>query len=398
MRLPLPRGPVTRLLVDELTRPPHDLPAGPDAVLAAARGPAAAALEDEDLQLALHVCYELHYQGFDEVDDGWEWHPSLLALRQAAEARLERALDAAVVRPPAVGAADLPGALAALAAETRPEPSLTDFLRRRATREQFREFVVHRSIYHLKEADPHTWAIPRLRGRAKAALVEIQADEYGGGRADRMHAELFRATMRGLDLDDRYGAYLDEVPAITLAVTNVMSLFGLHRRHRAALLGHLAAFEMTSSIPNRDYARGLRRLGGDAAACRFYDEHVQADAVHEQIAGHDLCGAFTAGHPGSAAAVLFGAACCLTLDRLFGAHLLGRWRRGQTALRRPRAAADGRPAPVPPRPGPPRPGLSRPGLSRPGLPVPGTPASGATAPAAAAPDVPVPALPRAESP
>jgi hypothetical protein len=47
---------------------------------------------------------------------------------------------------------------------------------------------------------------------------------------------------------------------------------------------------MTSSIPNRAYANGLRRLGGDADATAFYDEHVEADAVHEQIAAHDLCG------------------------------------------------------------------------------------------------------------
>jgi hypothetical protein len=29
-----------------------------------------------------------------------------------------------------------------------------------------------------------------------------------------------------------------------------MSLFGLHRRWTPALLGHLAALEMTSSLPN----------------------------------------------------------------------------------------------------------------------------------------------------
>lgn len=30
--------------------------------------------------------------------------------------------------------------------------------------------------YQLKEADLHTWAIPRLAGRSKAALVSIQAE------------------------------------------------------------------------------------------------------------------------------------------------------------------------------------------------------------------------------
>jgi len=37
-----------------------------------------------------------------------------------------------------------------------------------------------------------------------------------------------------------------------------MSLFALHRRNRAALLGHLAAYEMTSSIPNRAYRHAER--------------------------------------------------------------------------------------------------------------------------------------------
>ena len=38
---------------------------------------------------------------------------------------------------------------------------------------------MHRSAYQLKEADPHTWAIPRLSGSVKAALVEV---EWGAGR------------------------------------------------------------------------------------------------------------------------------------------------------------------------------------------------------------------------
>ncbi|GAA3138641.1 iron-containing redox enzyme family protein [Planomonospora alba] len=327
MQLPLPRGPITARLFDALTRPPHAFePAVPDSPRPA--------LDDDDLQLALFACYELHYRGFDEVDDRWEWDPSLLRLRQALELRFERGLAEAVPRPPAVPPAQLRRALTELvAAADRDGPQLSAFLQHRAGLEQFREFVVHRSVYHLKEADPHTWAIPRLHGRAKAALVEIQSDEYGCGRLERMHAELFRATMRGLDLDDSYGAYLDRIPAVTLAIGNAMSLFGLHRRHRGALLGHLAAFEMTSSLPNLRYSRGLRRLGGDGTARRFYDEHVQADAVHEQIALNDMCGSFAADHPALTGDVLYGAACALALDRRFAEHVLARWQEGDTSLR-----------------------------------------------------------------
>ncbi len=126
---------------------------------------------------------------------------------------------------------------------------------------------------------------------------------------------------------------MDAVPAITLATNNMMSLFGLHRRLRGALLGHLAAYEMTSSLPNRGYANGLRRLGGDDAATRFYDEHVEADAVHEQIAAYDLCGAFCADEPELAGDVLFGARCALLLDEIWAAGVLAHWEAGESSLR-----------------------------------------------------------------
>ena len=95
--------------------------------------------------------------------------------------------------------------------------------------------------------------------------------------------------MRGLGLNSEFGAYIESLPAITLASVNMMSFFGLHRRLRGSIAGHLAIYEMTSSIPNARYARGFRRPGFDSPVTD-YDEHVEADAVHEQIAGRDLAG------------------------------------------------------------------------------------------------------------
>ncbi|MGI5273064.1 iron-containing redox enzyme family protein [Nonomuraea sp. CA-218870] len=322
MRLPADRGPITAHLFPALAGPPGEPVSLPS--------PAGPSLHDGDLQLALFACYELHYRGFEEVDERWEWDPGLLRARAELERHLDDALAEAVPRPRPVPPGEVRRALAGLCADG--DGPFSRHLRRAATLDQFREFVAHRSIYHLKEADPHSWAIPRLHGRAKAALVEIQADEYGGGRPERMHSELFRATMRGLGLDDAYGAYVDRVPGITLAVSNVMSLFGLHRRRRGALAGHLAALEMTSSLPNRRYAAGLRRLGGDAAAALFYDEHVQADAVHEQVAAHDLCGGLAAAEPALTGDILYGAACALTVDRLWAEHVMDRWERGEPSL------------------------------------------------------------------
>jgi pyrroloquinoline quinone (PQQ) biosynthesis protein C len=205
--------------------------------------------------------------------------------------------------------------------------------------QQFQELMIVRSLYHLREADPHTFAIPRLTGRAKAALLEIQCDEYGGGQFERMHATLFATTMTALGLDSTPGAYLEQAPAVVLALNNVMSLFAVHRRWRAALLGQLAVFEMNSSAPNRRYGNGLRRLGGTPEATRFFDEHVEADAVHEQIAAHAMCAEFCRQQPDQTATLLLGAAAFLQIEALVNRHLMDAWQHGASALRLPAATA-----------------------------------------------------------
>jgi len=293
-------------------------------------------LSDDDLHLALYCCYELHYRGFDGVDERWEWDPALLTLRARLEAVFARGLDDALAgwRAPAADAATMDLALRAIA-DADEAPSLSRHLETRGTLEQYREFLVHRSAYQLKEADPHSWAIGRLWGPPKAALVEVQADEYGGGDPARVHAELFARTLTALGVDEAYGAYLDLLPGVTLATVNLMSFFGLHRRHRGRIVGHLALFEMTSSIPNRRYATGLRRLGVDHPdAVAFFDEHVTADAVHENIAAVDLAGGLVRQEPELAGDVLYGARALVELDGRWAAALLEAWEREGTALLR----------------------------------------------------------------
>jgi Iron-containing redox enzyme len=329
MRLPEPRGPLSSGVIDAVRGDdPSALPPPP--------APPADPLVDEDLQLTLWICFELHYRGFDEVADSWEWQPEIIALRRDLETMLLDGLRRDVVvprsgRPVADRLRDL--------VETDDGPSLARYIQSTATHQQFLEFAVHRSLYQLKEADPHSWGLPRLTGRAKAALVEIQVDEYGGGEADRMHSELYRRLLRGVGLDDGYGRYIDAVPAVTLALSNVMSLFGLRRELRGALVGHLAAYEMTSSEPCRRYAKGLRRLGGDDATCRFFDEHVTADALHEQLAAHDLCGGLAEAEPELTEDIVFGAAACLYVDRRFASFVLDHWSAGRSSVREETPAA-----------------------------------------------------------
>jgi hypothetical protein len=328
IELPPPRGQLSEQLFEALEGPADvglTLPGAVDSV---------DPVGDEDLQLALYVAYELHYASVRGVDERWEWAPSLLAFQAALERPLEEAVTA-LVPPAARGETESVGeALQAVVADD-PGPPLSRHLEVKGTREQMLEHVVHRSAYQLKEADPHSWAIPRLPPAPKAALLEVQFDEYGAGNAERMHAVLFARTMEGLGLDPTYGHYIDRWPGVTLATVNLVTGFGLHRRRRGAAVGHLAAFEMTSSIPNRRYANALRRLGYGPQVTHFYDEHVEADAVHENIAAWDLAGGLATAEPEVAADILFGARALLQVEARWARHLMETWEGGETSLREP---------------------------------------------------------------
>ena len=329
MRLPQPRGPFSEQVFAGM----------------ASADPAPVAFDrsadvlGDDAQIALWALYELSYRGFEDVDPGHEWSPALLTTRRDIEAAFEDAVreltDDAVDRVlDDDDAAVVPAQLAAVI-EDAEDAGLAGFVHREATEEQYREFLVHRSIYHLKESDPHAFAVPRLDGAPKVALAELQYDEFGGGRPDRLHSTLFARALEGAGLDPTYGAYVDLVPAPTLAVNNVMSLFALHRRLRGALMGHPAAFESTSSLPCRRYSGGAARLGLDARVSDYFDEHVEADAVHEQLACRSICQRLVEEHPDLHRDVLVGASACVRLEARSGTLMVRAWREGASALLAP---------------------------------------------------------------
>jgi hypothetical protein len=326
--LPDPRGPLSAEVINAL-----GVPASQGSFPAPPVDPHDDVLHDEDLQLALWVLYELHYEGFEDADAAWEWDPRAVAYRARLETDFLAALHAMAPIPETDPAAPLHERIEALTEEA-PSAGLSRFMQREATPEQFREYLMIKSVYHLKESDPHSFVLPRLRGLPKVRLAELQYDEYGGGRPDRHHQTLFAGTLRGAGLDDTYGAYLDLVPGITLAVNNAMSMFGLHRQHRGSAMGHLAAFEATSSIPCRRVAQGVRRIGLPEAAADYFDEHVEADAVHEQLAMREICGSMAEEDPSLTESILFGAWVCCYLDYLDGLELVGSWSAGDSALRR----------------------------------------------------------------
>ncbi|HEX2133236.1 MAG TPA: iron-containing redox enzyme family protein [Actinophytocola sp.] len=317
--LPRPRGPLSEAVVDALRAEP-----GPVSLPAHDADPFGA-----DLAVALHTCYELHYRGFASVDPAWEWEPGLLSARRELERVFHGALRDAVE-----DGDDVEAVLDELLVEHVPGTGVSHFLRDKGEWWQLREYLVHRSVYHLKEADPHAWLIPRLHGRAKAALVAVEFDEYGGGHADRVHATLYADLLDASGLERGYLHYFDDVPGPQIAIVNMMSMLGLHRARRGAMVGHFAAAEITTAPSAQRLAQALTRLGGTERTTHFFTEHIEADAVHEQVLRHDVIGDLLAGEPELAGDVVFGVRATEYLEGRLGTHLLESWEAGRSSLLR----------------------------------------------------------------
>jgi hypothetical protein len=312
MMLPKPRGALSAHVFEALRSDPVRLE---ESAASRTEGP-------DDDAITLWSLYELHHRGFEDVDEGHEWHPALLRTRADLERDLEARLrDWCAVRPPD---GDLAGAFFAFVAD-HDGPSLARHVQSGATKEQVLDLLRLRSMYHLKEADPTAWVVPRLPAAPKAALMEVLFDEYGAGNPNRLHHHLFARGLDAVGLRSEYGAYVDDVPVEVLEQSNAMVLFGLHRRLRGAALGHFAAFEATSSEPSRRMADGLERLGFDAQMVGYYTEHVTADAAHEQVAVRAICGALLEVEPALRDDVFLGALTCLELEDRVARRLLDRW-------------------------------------------------------------------------
>jgi hypothetical protein len=345
-KLPTPRGPLSEAILSYWTGgPPPDRqviePGSLDAAV------------DEDLHLALWCCYQLHFTGFDGLDHDPQWDPTTIAFRVELETAFEQALreEHRADGVPASGRHQQQGAVDELREEHRADgvpadptvalrvistwagPPLSETVRT-GTKAMLDEFAVHRSIYQLKEADGHTFGIPHLRGPGRAAMLAIQTDEYGSGEPGKAHSELFAEAMAQLGLDPEPGAYVDSVPGTTLATDNLVNMFGLNRRLRGALIGHLALFEMCSVTPMSRYLEAARRIGGLPAVEEFFAVHVEADVEHSRLALDEMVAPFVAANRHEAADVIFGAAALARVEARFARHVLDSWAAGRSSLAR----------------------------------------------------------------
>jgi hypothetical protein len=78
----------------------------------------------------------------------------------------------------------------------------------------------------------------------------------------------------------------------------------------------------------------LSRMNAPEPCIRFYREHVEADAVHEQVVRTDVVGDLVAREPHLEPDVVFGIRAFDFVEDRLAAHLMASWAAGRSSLRR----------------------------------------------------------------
>jgi hypothetical protein len=102
-----------------------------------------------------------------------------------------------------------------------------------------------------------------------------------------------------------------------------------------ALVGQFATVELTSSPGSDRVVRAMRRLELPEAAVAFYAEHVEADAVHEQLIRRGVIAPLLAAEPAFAAEIVFGIRASEFLADRFGNRVMACRSDGRPSLLRP---------------------------------------------------------------
>jgi hypothetical protein len=206
------------------------------------------------------------------------------------------------------------------------DPEWADFIREHITLQQLREIVANRSLFFLREPDPWIYAVPTLRGVAKAGLIDLLLDEYGWGKLDRMHSSVYARLMSALALEPAIDHFESVAEWRYLATLNHQWMLALTPECSRRLLGTIYLTEADSPGSMSNYLRAWERLGvSDPNVLEFYEIHVTADENHKDIALHEVVLPVCAEQPEAAGDIAAGIFDARTLEAEFAAGLAMRF-------------------------------------------------------------------------
>ncbi len=138
---------------------------------------------------------------------------------------------------------------------------------------------------------------------AKMELANNYWDEMGRGNPKGMHGPMLDALIKELGLK----AEIDDTVWESLALANAMTAMATNRRYAFHSIGALGAIELTAPGRSRAVADGLKRLGFDGKARRYFELHAVLDVRHSEDWNEKVLRPLVAEEPLCATAIAEGA-------------------------------------------------------------------------------------------
>jgi hypothetical protein len=153
---------------------------------------------------------------------------------------------------------------------------LFDWLETSASREAMTWFLTQEVAGEAGFEDLVALTQVKMPTRAKLELARNYWDEMGQGQASGMHGPMLARLAEELGIAPQ----LDDIVWESLALSNLMIGLAVHRRHAYRSIGALGAIELTAPGRARKVNLGLKRLGVDGEARRYYALHSTLDVKH----------------------------------------------------------------------------------------------------------------------
>ena len=277
-------------------------------------------LNDEFQRAVAHWNRRRLAPGFPEAD--WQATLDEDARMQRLEGAFVETLRAEISDRAAEAPEDVDGFMAWFEALQENGPGQGDplfpWLAEEASLDDFRWFLAQEAAGEAGFEDLTALAQVKVPAEAKLELANNYWDEMGRGNPKGMHGPMLSALIDELALE----AEIDDTVWESLSLANSMTAMAVNRRYAWHAIGALGVIELTAPGRSRATADGLKRLGLDGKARRYFELHAVLDVRHSKDWNDKVFRPLVAGDPRRARAMAEGALIRLTA----GARCFARYR------------------------------------------------------------------------
>jgi hypothetical protein len=196
---------------------------------------------------------------------------------------------------------------------------LFPWLAEEAGEADFRWFLEQESAGEAGFDDLLAMTQVKVPASAKMELANNYWDEMGRGNPKGMHGLMLDGLVEQLAIEPA----IDTTVWESLALANGMTAMACNRRYAWHSVGALGAIELTAPDRSRATADGLKRLGFDGKARRYFELHAVLDVRHSEDWNAKVLAPLVAEDPRRATAIAEGALIRLSA----GARCFARYRR-----------------------------------------------------------------------